>query len=193
MEMNENSRFCEPEHVKFIPGTHRITGCFIKDGVHRYKVYDPGRCEIVLDMYLTDSKTNYGDCLTKLRFLDVIKGNGLTNIKRVVNIVYIETNEEYRGQGIATRLLLDFLKGYKTSKTDIVVVHCNPIDVESISDFCIEFDNFFEPFGFKCVPDLSNEGTITFSNSYLFLSAESEASRSLNKIFNRKTWGIKDE
>lgn len=199
----ENKKFRgEGKSGLFIPGTHRIGACVIKDGICKYKVYNPDRCEIILEVYLTDDGINYGDCLTKTRFLDVIKANSLTKIKRVVNIVSIETHEEYRGQGIATALLLDFLKGYRTSTTDIVVTHCIPGDqnAESLedfwnkhSDFCADFENFFEPFGFKSVPDLSETGEITFTNSYLFLTPESEAARSLNKIFNRKTWGSKDE
>ena len=199
----ENKKFrAEEVSGLLIPGTHRMSGYVIEDGVYKYKVYNPDRCEIILEIYLTDNWSKYGDNLTKSRFLNVIKQHGLTKIKRVVNIVSIETHEEYRGQGIATALLLDFLKGYRTSTTDIVVTHCIPGDqnAESLedfwnkhSDFCADFENFFEPFGFKSVPDLSETDTITLTNSYLFLTPESEAARSLNKIFNRKTWGTKDE
>ena len=200
--MKTNKFRAEEKSGLLIPGTHRMSGHVIEDGVYKYKVYNPDRCEIILEIYLTDNWSKYGDNLTKSRFLNVIKQYGLINIKRVVNIVSIETHEEYRGQGIATSLLLDFLKGYRTSKTDIVVTHCIPgeQDAEGLddfwskhSDFCANFENFFEPFGFKSVPDLSETGKITFTNSYLFLSPESEAARSLNKIFNRKTWGTKDE
>lgn len=176
-----------------IPGTHRMSGHVIENGIYKYKVYDPDRCEIVLEIYLTDNWSKYGDNLTKSRFLNVIKNHGLTKIKRVVNIVSIETHEEYRGQGIATSLLLDFLKGYRTSKTDIVVTHCIPTDAFDSCKINADFENFFEPFGFRWIPDMSETDEISFTNSYLFLSAESEASKSLNKIFNRKTWGVEDE
>lgn len=199
----ENKKFRAGEASGLlIPGTHRMSGYVIENGVYKYKVYNPDRCEIILEIYFTDNWSEYGDNLTKSRFLNVIKQHGLTKIKRVVNIVSIETHEEYRGQGIATALLLDFLKGYRTSTTDIVVTHCIPGDqnAESLedfwnkhSDFCADFENFFEPFGFKSVPDLSETGTITFSNSYLFLTPESEAAKSLHKIFVKKEWGVKDE
>lgn len=197
--MNDNKFRGEGKSGLLIPGTHRMSGHVIEDGVYKYKVYNPDRCEIVLEIYLTDNWSKYRNNLTKSRFLNVIKQYGLTKIKRVVNIVSIETHEEYRGQGIATALLLDFLKGYRTSTTDIVVTHCIPRDQntecpEDIwikhSDFCADFENFFEPFGFKVIPDLSETGSTILTNSYLFLTPESEAARSLNKIFNRKTWGV---
>jgi len=202
MDTANNEKFYGSGKCLEIPGIHRVSAHTIENGIYKYKVYDPGRCEIKLEIYSTDGRYDYGDCLTKLRFLDIIKKYGLEKIKRVVNIVSIETHEDYRNQGIATSLLLDFLKGYRTSTTDIVVTHCIPGDqnAESLedfwnkhSDFCADFENFFEPFGFKSVPDLSETGTITLTNSYLFLTPESEAARSLNKIFNRKTWGTKDE
>lgn len=202
METKDNKFHGSEQGYQSIPGTHRVSGYVIEDGIYKYKVYDPGRCEIILEIYLTDGKHDYGDCLTKLRFLDIIKKYGLTDIKRVVNIVSIETREEYRNQGIATSLLLDFLKGYRTSKTDIVVAHCpfkdDPICQIELEEFYKKYDeyvekfvSFFEPFGFRWVPDMSETGHITLTNSYLFLSHESEAAKSLHKIFVKEVWRAK--
>lgn len=189
-----------------IPGNHKIVNLGSENGIYKCKAYDPGRCEINFEIYLTDDIEKYGNCLTKTYFLDIIKANGLTNIERVVNIVSIETHEDYRGQGIATSLLLDFLSGYRTSKTDIIVTHNIPIElnIESTEeeDFWDAFDTananfeyFFGSFGFHPVPDITEGVVISFTNSYLYVSPKSEASKSLYKLFTRANYGVgtKDE
>lgn len=202
--MDKDVKFYGSGNSVELPGIHLMTGTTkIENGVLRYKVYNPGICEIIIDIYIISPNIHHNDCLVKSRFIDIINEHNLTDIKRVVNIVSVETAESMRGEGHATELLLDFLRAYRTSKHDIVVtnaIYKQDESLDNINEFSKElskylsdFERFFEPFGFRSIPDISTDGCITFSNSYLFLSPKSSASKSVYKVFNNLEWGVKDE